>query len=90
MSFSVQPKRTIRNVFVMLVAVLAVFGIFRLTGAGSLTPTLAPAATMHDLQELYSVLVGTFDSSSIVPAKQGDAFQVTKCIIQKIKGSPCP
>jgi hypothetical protein len=80
-----------RNVLVVTFAFLIVFTFFRLTDAGSLTPDAAPAGTMHDLQEMYDVLVGTFDSSGVVASKQGDVMQVTKCITQKISGGAiCP
>lgn len=83
--------KKLRTIAIVVFAALAIFGAFRLTGAGSLTPSFVPAPTMHDLQELYSVLVGTFDSSAVVASKQGDVMQVTKCIIQKVNGgTPCP
>ena len=83
-------KRHGRNILVVAAAFLIVFGLFRLTTAGSLTPSAPPASTMHDLEELYAVLVGNFDSSAVVASRQGDVMQVTKCIISKINGSPCP
>jgi len=86
-----RPKRMIRDVMVISLSSAVIFMIFRLTSAGSLTPDASPAGTMHSLQESYDVLVGTFDSSGVVASGNGDAFQVTKCIINKLTGGPiCP
>ncbi len=83
-------KRFCRNMLVVFVSVFIILGAFRLGNAGSLTPSSAPAATMHSLQEQYDALVGTFNSSTITGSKNGDAFQVTKCIILKVTGgTPC-
>ena len=81
----------LKNVSIIVFAFAIIFGLFRLTNAGSLTPFASPASTMHSLQEVYDVLVGTFDSSAVVASKQGDVFQVTRCITQKITGGAiCP
>jgi len=86
-----RPKRILRDAMVIGLSLAVIFMIFRLTSAGSLTPSASPAGTMHSLQESYDALVGTFDSSSVVASGTGDAFQVTKCIINKLTGGPiCP
>lgn len=84
-------KRSARSVLIVSASVFVVTGIFRLASAGSLFPPSAPAATMHTLQEAYDTLVGTFNSTAVVASKQGDALQVSRCIIKKITGNtPCP
>ena len=84
-------RRALRNISVILFALVIILGAFRLVGAGSLTPSATPAGTMNALSAVYAALVGTFDSSSVVASKQGDAMQVTKCIILKVTGgTPCP
>lgn len=74
--------------FVVSFAMLAI--IFQRTEAGSLTPTAAPAGSMNTLTEVYTALVGTFDSSGIVASKSGNEFAVAKCIILKMTAqTPC-
>ncbi len=82
----------LRNVLVVLIGVLLVLVIVQLTEAGSLTPSSAPAGTMQSLEEIYAPLASAgYDSSGVVAAKNGDALQIAKCIIQKITGgTPCP
>lgn len=74
------------------VSVFFVGFLFRLSEAGSLTPAAVPAGTMRTLESIYgSIASSGYDSSSVVASKTGSAFQVTKCIINKITGgTPCP
>jgi hypothetical protein len=74
----------------VVISVFVIALVFQVAGAGSLTPVAAPAGTMHALSDVYDALVGNYDSSGVVASKQGSALQVTKCIINKINGSPCP
>jgi hypothetical protein len=84
-------KRTGRNILVVVVAVFVIVTAFHLTDAGSLTPSAPPSGTMHDLQEIYDELIGTFDSSGVTASKDGSAMAIAKCIIQKeTGGSICP
>jgi len=73
-------------------SVLVVGFIFRLTEAGSLSPVSAPADdSMPSLASISDALVGTtFDSSGIASDSDGNVFEVTKCIIEKLNGTPCP
>jgi hypothetical protein len=73
------------------VSVVVIVFLFRLTTAGSLTPTAAPATSMESLEDVYGALVGTFDSSGIVASKQGGAMEISKCIISAVTGGAgCP
>ncbi len=86
--------RFIRNVLVVAVSVFLVIAFFRLTEAGVLTPSAVPAAggTLHSLEEIYAPLASSgYNSSAVVATKQGNALQVTKCIIAKMTGgTSCP
>lgn len=81
-----------RNIFIIIISVLVLTVLFRLTEAGSLTPSAAPAGTMHSLEEIYAPLASSgYDSSGVTAAKDGNALQISKCIILKITGgTPCP
>lgn len=83
---------TIRTIAIIVISVVVVTMIFRLTEAGSLTPSASPAGTMHSLEEIYAPLASSgYDSSGVIASKHGDALQIAKCIIQKITGgTPCP
>lgn len=74
----------------VLVSVALIVGAFRLSVAGSLTPPAAPAGTMNELEEVYDALVGDYDSSAVVASRNGNALEISKCIIDKVNGSPCP
>jgi len=71
-------------------SVVLIVGLFRLGEAGSLTPPAAPAGTMNEIEEVYDALVGSYDSSAVVASRNGNALQISKCIIDKVNGSPCP
>lgn len=81
-----------RNVLIVAVSVAVVTMIFRLTEAGSLTPSAPPAGTMNSLGEIYAPLASSgYDSLGVVGSKNGNALQIAKCIISKITGgTPCP
>jgi hypothetical protein len=83
----VQPKHSrIRTVAVVLASVFVVGFVFRMTEAGSLTPSSAPAATLRTLEEIFNPLAGTYDSSSVPGIKNGDIMNEVKCLIGKMKG----
>lgn len=84
--------RAIRAMLVVVASMAVVGLVFRLSEAGSLTPTAAPAGTMHSVESIFASLASAaYDSSAVVASKTGSAFQVTKCIIAKMTGgTPCP
>jgi len=86
------PHRKLRATLVVVVSVAVVAFVFRLSEAGSLTPTAVPAGTMHTVESIYASLASSgYDSSAVVASKTGNVFEVTKCIINKITGgTPCP
>lgn len=84
-------KRFLRGASVVGLSVFISFFLFRLSTAGSLTPSAAPASTMNSVEEVYNSLVGTFDSSAVVASSQGNALQIAKCITSAMTGGPgCP
>ncbi len=90
MAFRERMHSFFRSALMIAISVFVIVVAFRVVGAGVLSPVAAPAGTMKSAADLYDVLVGTYDSSSVVASRQGSALQVTKCIIGKINGSPCP
>jgi hypothetical protein len=83
--------QAVRTVAMVGAAVFVLSLVFRVAGAGSLTPVVLPASTMQSVEEVYTLLVGTFDSSGVVASKQGGAMEVSKCIISAITGGAgCP
>ena len=86
-------KRRIRNALIIIVSVAVVTAVFRFTEAGSLTPPgIAVVPSLNTLSEIFAPLVSTsYDSSGVTADKNGNALQITKCIIQKVTGgTPCP
>ena len=74
----------------LIIVYLAIQAISYVTYAGNLNPNNPPSATMTNLTEMYDIIAGDFDSSSIVADPDGNAFQVVKCIISKINTGTCP
>jgi hypothetical protein len=65
--------------------------LFQLTGAGSISPSAPPAGTMNSIEEIYDPLIGTYDSSAVVADDDGNALEISKCIIDVVNGGPgCP
>lgn len=81
----------LRGVAIVAVSIGILVAAFRLTEAGSLTPTAAPAGTMTSLNTLYASLASvSFDSSAIVASRSGGALEISKCIIARMTGGSCP
>ena len=87
-------KAILKNSSVIILSLLIVYLVIQaisyVTYAGNLNPNGPPSATMKNLTEIYDVIAGDFDSSSIVADPNGNAFQVVKCIINKINTGTCP
>lgn len=84
-------KSLVRSALVITLAAVSIFAVFRLTSAGSLSPSASVAGTMNTASDIYDALTGTsYDSSGITGSLNGSALQVSKCIISRIQGSPCP
>ncbi len=84
-------RKFVRTAAMIAVSAAIVFGVFRLTEAGSLTPPASPAGTLDSVASLSDALFGTaFDSSAITASSNGNVLEVTKCIIQRLNGGTCP
>jgi hypothetical protein len=81
-----------RDILVIVVSVVVVVFVFLLTEAGVLTPTVSPAGTLHTLENIWAPIASSgYDASGVVASKNGNALQITKCIIQAMTGgSICP
>ena len=86
----VERRNMLRNLGVIVVSVTTIAFVFQLAGAGDLFPSSAPSGTMASVGDVYDVLVGSFDSSSITASKSGSALNVSRCIIEQLQGNTCP
>ena len=83
--------KTVRSAAIVMVAVVVVIGVYSLGGAGSLTPSVAPAGTLDTVGSVYDTIASAgFDSSGIVADPNGGAFELAKCVIAKMTGGTCP
>lgn len=57
--------------------------------AGSLNPTLPVASTMKHLDEIYSVIFGSYDSSGVSSKSDGNVSETLKCITDKMNSRTC-
>jgi hypothetical protein len=86
-----QKRRPLRSTLIVVFSLLITGGLFRLVDAGQLYPNASPAGTMNTIKNSYDALAsGSFDSSAITGAKHGSALRISRCIINKLAGSPCP
>lgn len=86
-------KKVLTDVLIIVVSIAAVLSVVRFVEAGSLTPPGSPASTLNTNQQIFDVLVASAGSTALGSATasaQGDALQITKCIIRKIQGLSCP
>lgn len=80
-----------RNIGVILFAVLIIGGVYAWSGAGQIDPSTAPAPTYADMSAVYDAIASAgYDSSAIASDSAGSAFGIAKCIIEKISGGSCP
>lgn len=89
---SPQPRfKHLRTFAIVMASVFVVGFLFRLTEAGSLTPTALPATTMKTLEDIFNPLVSSsYDSSGVAPDRNGNVLEVAKCIMARMTGGVCP
>ncbi len=81
-----QRWRVLSWFFAMTISMVFLHEVY----AGSLTPSSSPAGTMHTVDAIYDSLAGsTYDSSGISADNNGNALEITKCIILKTQGGGC-
>ena len=62
----------------------------RITEAGTITPPASVGVTMDTAQEVYDAIASsTYNSSGVTSTLNGNILQVSKCLIDKVNGSPC-
>ena len=84
-------RKFVRSGLMIVISVALIFGAFRLSTAGSLTPSASPAGTLNALNEIWNVLASdSYDSSGISADPNGSAIQISKCIIVRLQGGTCP
>ncbi|HUO75567.1 MAG TPA: hypothetical protein VMU12_01440 [Candidatus Paceibacterota bacterium] len=80
-----------RSLLMVIISVALIFGAYRLSNAGSPTPPAAPTSgTLDSLASISAALIGPFDSSGVIADPNGSALQISKCIINRLHGIPCP
>ncbi len=85
--------RFIGLVFFEIVLVAGgIYLISKVTRAGSITPSAAPAGAMRTLHEIYDVIAATstVNASSSAASSTGNAIQIAQCMITKLQGGSCP
>lgn len=94
MALQIRVRRLVRASLMIGISVFAIVFLFRMTDAGSLTPPgVAVVPTMNTTSESYNALVGSgsFDSSAVAASANGNALEISKCIIDIVNGGPgCP
>jgi len=84
-------KKIIREFGLIIISAGFIILIFNVVSAGSLTPASAPAATFKPLNNIYDPLASTsYDSSAVTGNPNGNALEIMKCAIQKIRTGSCP
>ncbi len=87
MNTPLKKHSRLRSFLVILVSVLVIVSVVRLTEAGPLSPLVAPAPTFRTLEEIFAPLASSgYDSSGVTANKDGNALQISKCIIRKMTG----
>jgi len=83
-----RPKSRLSGTIIKggLTVFISVLVIFSIAKAGNLTPSALPGATMRSLQELWNVLAGDNDASSVTPNPSGNIQQQLKFITQNLGG----
>ena len=60
-----------------------------LVQAGSLSPASSVAPTMRSIDEIYSILAGTHDSSGVSSKSDGNISEMLKCVTDKMNSRTC-
>ena len=80
----------IQSLLIVVSALVAIAAVRIVTAyAGSLTPSVAPAATMKTHDEIYDPIAGTSYTSTVTASSSGDILQLTKCAVTKLQGGTC-
>lgn len=72
-----------KHIAIYIFAFLLLFGVFQVVEwvrAGNLNPSATPAASMNDLEDVYNVTVGTYDSSGVSADADGSILEQLKSI----------
>jgi hypothetical protein len=77
------PAKIIAPALTVILSVLIIYGIVQ---AGSLTPSAAPASTMHSLQEMWDVITGDNNSSGVAADAGGNIMERLTFIQQNLGG----
>lgn len=88
---NMRVRKILRQSGVIGVSIFVIVSVFRLSRAGLLTPSSAPAGTFNAANEIFDALASAgFDSGSVTAVKHGNALQISRCIINRITGGTCP
>ncbi len=81
-------KETVHYLILAIVSSVIIYFVLSVQ-AGNLNPTLPVASTMRHIDEIYSVLFGTHDSSAVPGKSDGNASEILKCITNKMNSGTC-
>lgn len=84
-------KDILRSLIVVVISVSVLYFALAVRAGSSLDPIVPlGTASMRSLEEIYSVLTGNYDSSTVSADENGNALEILKCITNKIDGGTCP
>ncbi|MDD5043610.1 MAG: hypothetical protein PHD51_02985 [Patescibacteria group bacterium] len=72
-----------KRIAIYVFAFFLLLGLFKVVDwvrAGSLNPTAAPATSMNSLEDVWNVVVGTYDSSAVDANANGSILEQLKDI----------
>jgi hypothetical protein len=84
--------KRVRSALIVLMGTVVSLVLVRLAEAGVLSPTFVPTvSTMQSIEDTYDAITSdSYDSSLITADKNGNAFEISRCIINQLTGGTCP
>ncbi|MEK7194682.1 MAG: hypothetical protein AAB667_00255 [Patescibacteria group bacterium] len=85
-------KTIFRDAAVIILSVGIIIWLYSIARAGSLNPGSSPTTgTLKTITNVYDPLASvSYDSSGVSASSTGNALQITKCILNKMRGGSCP
>ena len=89
-------KKLVRDILLIGISIGVLIGVFRIAAlvrAGNLTaPGSVDVSSMpYTMGDIYALIASsTYDSSAISASSTGNALQLMKCAIAKIRTGTCP
>lgn len=90
--FSKKIKVILRDATIIVLSTALIVWLYGIARAGSLNPGSGPTAgTLKTITNVYDPLASvSYDGSGVSASSTGNALQITKCILNKMRGGSCP